>query len=69
MKSMLGERVRKRRLALGLSVQEVARRANVSASYIYAIEAGVRGSQIAKLARVAEALDIDLAALYRSGDK
>ncbi|MCY0869064.1 MAG: helix-turn-helix transcriptional regulator [Firmicutes bacterium] len=69
MKSVLGERVRERRLALGLSVQEVARRAKVSASYIYAIEAGVRGSQIAKLARVAEALDIDLATLYRSAGK
>ena len=64
MKRMLGERVKSRRLSLGLSVQDLASRAQVSASYIYAIEAGERGSHIDKLTRIALALGTDLMELW-----
>ena len=60
MKQTLAERVRERRLYLDLSVQELAKRARVSASYIYAIEAGSRGSHIDKIARIAQALEVKL---------
>ena len=60
MKETLGERVRQKRVSLGLTVQELADRAEVSASYIYAIEAGVRGSRIEKLTRIAKALEMSL---------
>lgn len=64
MKETLGQRVKERRLSLGLTVQELAGRARVSASYIYAIEAGVRGSHVDKLARIAKALETTLLDLW-----
>ncbi len=64
MKETLGERVREKRISLGFTVQELATRAQVSASYIYAIEAGVRGSRIEKLTRIAKALDISLLEIW-----
>lgn len=60
MKETLGQRVKDRRLELGLTVQELAQRAGVSASYIYAIEVGARGSHVDKLVRIAEALGVSL---------
>ncbi|MHB1627706.1 MAG: helix-turn-helix transcriptional regulator [Bacilli bacterium] len=64
MKATLGGRIRERRLMLGLSVKELAKRARVSASYIYAIESGERGSHIDKLARIAQALETSLVELW-----
>ncbi len=64
MKQTLGERVKERRQLLGLTVQELAKRAQVSASYIYAIEAGERGSHIDKLTRIAHALDTNIIELW-----
>ncbi|MCI0182571.1 helix-turn-helix transcriptional regulator [Sulfoacidibacillus ferrooxidans] len=64
MKEALGVRVRERRLKLGLSVQELAIKAQVSASYIYAIESGIRGSHIEKLSRVARALETTVNELW-----
>lgn len=64
MKATLGQRVKERRLMLGLSVQELAKRARVSASYIYAIEAGVRGSHVDKIARIAQALNTNLLEIW-----
>lgn len=40
------EKMKQRRLLLQRSVADVAREAGVSVSYIYAIEAGTRGSSI-----------------------
>lgn len=64
MKSTLAQRVKQRRLEYGLSVQELARKAKVSASYIYAIESGARGSHIDKITRIAQALEVPLTALW-----
>lgn len=63
----LGERLKRLRKDRHLSVRELARLANVSVSYIYAIESGVRGSNITKLELIAEALQIPLSALW-TGD-
>ncbi len=60
----LGERIQTQRQSLGLSVAELAKRACVSVSYVYAIEAGHRGSQIRKLAQLARALDLAPAELW-----
>jgi len=49
---------------LGLTVKELAKRAKVSASYIYAIESGERGSHIDKLARIAQVLETSLVELW-----
>ena len=64
MKETLGHRVRELRLQNGLSVQELARMAKVSASYIYAIEAGSRGSHVDKLTRIAQILGTNLTDLW-----
>lgn len=56
----LSMRVRDARIKGGLSVKELAEKANVSASYIYAIESGARGTHIDKLSRIANALGISL---------
>lgn len=60
----LGLRVRDARLKSGLSVKELAEKASVSASYIYAIESGARGTHIDKLSRIAKVLDITLQDLW-----
>ncbi|MBX5437039.1 MAG: helix-turn-helix transcriptional regulator [Alicyclobacillaceae bacterium] len=64
----LAGRVRHYRSAQKLTVRELARRAGVSVSYIYAIEAGVRGHNIVKLERVAAALGVPLSALWDGSD-
>ena len=60
MSNSLGERVRQKRLSLNLTVQELAQKADVSASYIYAIESGQLGSRIEKLSKIAKALETSL---------
>jgi transcriptional regulator with XRE-family HTH domain len=53
-------RIKQLRKAQGMTVRELAERAGVSPSYIYAIESGTRGSQIKKLAAIAKALGVPL---------
>ena len=61
----LGLWVRTKRLEQGLKVKELAEQAHVSANYVYAIEAGHRGSRLAELAMVARALGSTLAELWQ----
>ncbi|WP_235587020.1 helix-turn-helix domain-containing protein [Ferroacidibacillus organovorans] len=65
MKSGLGARMKERRKQIGMSVQELALRSRVSVSYIYAIEAGSRGSHIDKLTRIAQALGMTIDELWK----
>ncbi|GMA51524.1 hypothetical protein GCM10025857_28810 [Alicyclobacillus contaminans] len=60
----LAERVKHYRLKQHLSVRDLAQRANVSVSYVYAIESGQRGHNIVKLERIAKALGVPLSALW-----
>lgn len=62
----LSQRLRYYRSIRGLSVRELAKRAGVSVSYVYAIEAGVRGHNIVKLERLCEALGVNLSDLWTS---
>jgi transcriptional regulator with XRE-family HTH domain len=64
----LGARLKYYRTKENLTVRELAKRAGVSVSYIYAIEAGSRGHHIVKLERLAEALDVPLSELWK-GEK
>jgi len=52
----LGQRVRSLRLAAGQSLQELARRSDLSARFLSEIEAGRGNISVARLARIAEAL-------------
>ena len=62
--SGLGERVRKRRKALGLTAKSLAKAAGVSTSYISQVERGHQEDpSLPALRRLAEALKMDLHAL------
>jgi transcriptional regulator with XRE-family HTH domain len=60
----IGMQLKKLRKTTGLSVKELAERAGVSQSYIYAIEAGSRGANATKLSSIANALGVPVADLY-----
>lgn len=61
----LGEAIRVRRLALGLSQEEVAAKANVHRTYLSDIERGTRNITVGMLSQVANALQMNLAHLTR----
>lgn len=56
----IGDQIQYARLQHNLTIPELARRASVSISYLYAIEAGVRGSHIDKIWRIANVLSLSL---------
>jgi transcriptional regulator with XRE-family HTH domain len=61
----LGDVVRKRRLALDLSQEELAARAGVHRTYLSDIERGARNITITVLTRLAEALEVRVSRLFR----
>ena len=63
----LAGRLHAYRQAQQLTARELAKRAGVSVSYIYAIEAGDRGRNLFKLQRIADALGIPVSALWENG--
>lgn len=60
----LARRLKYYRRIRRMSVRDLAKTASVSVSYIYAIEAGARGSNASKLGQIAEALDVQLSDLW-----
>jgi transcriptional regulator with XRE-family HTH domain len=54
----LGKSVRKRRLALGLSQEALAERADLHWTYIGGIERGERNVSLVNIVKVAHALDV-----------
>lgn len=58
-----GRRVRARRMALGLSQEELAERAGLHRTYISSLEQGRRNVAVHNVVRLAEALDLDPADL------
>jgi len=64
----LGEAIRVRRQALGLSQEQVADKAGVHRTYLSDIERGTRNITVAMLNQVAMALDVELANLTRQAE-
>lgn len=60
---VFGQRVRARRSELGLSQEELASRADLHRTYISSLEQGRRNVAIHNIVRLAEALEVDPAAL------
>lgn len=56
----IGLRIKQRRQQLGLSLREVARRADVSASFLSQVERGESNTSLDSLRRIAEALDVPI---------
>ena len=57
-RAQLGATVRKRRLALGLSQEQLAERANLHWTYIGGIERGERNVSLLNIVKIARALNI-----------
>lgn len=55
-KTILGENVRRRRLAAGLSQEELAERAGLHRTYVSSIERGQRNVAVENIYAIAEAL-------------
>ena len=58
--SEIGERVHQRRVELGLSIRELARRSDLSASFISQVERGKVNVSVDSLQRIAEQLNISI---------
>nr|NNM91572.1 helix-turn-helix transcriptional regulator [Bacilli bacterium] len=56
----LGQIIDQKRNERGLSIQQLARMAGVSSSYLYAIEADLRGSKFVHIAKIAKVLGLSL---------
>lgn len=55
--AQLGRQLRTRRLLLGLSQSEFARRLDVSTTYVQSVEAGRSNITVGQLARICDGLD------------
>ncbi len=64
----LGRQIRARRLALGLSLREMAARTDLSPSFLSQLERGLARPRITSLHRVARTLGTTAQALLASGD-
>lgn len=60
----LGASIAKRRMELGLSQEDLARKSQVHRTYISDVERGVRNVSILTLERITDALGIPLGALF-----
>lgn len=63
-----GIRVREIRTQKGLSQEELARLAKIDRTYIGGIERGERNAGIKNVWRIADALDVPAAELFREGN-
>lgn len=64
----LGQNVRKRREALGLTQEALSDKAGLDQTYISGIERGIRNPGIINIAKLAKALKISTAELCRGVD-
>lgn len=64
-----GERVREFRAQKGLSQEELARLAKIDRTYIGGIERGERNAGIKNVWRIADALGVPAADLFREGER
>lgn len=58
---LLGQRIRERRKALGMTQEDLAAQANIDRSYIGGVERGTRNLTFTVLCQICEALDCDVA--------
>jgi len=57
-RKLLGTAIRKRRLALGLTQEQLAEKADLHWTYVSGIERGIRNVSIVNLFHIAMALDV-----------
>jgi transcriptional regulator with XRE-family HTH domain len=66
-KKLIGLRIKELRQAMGLSQEEVARRADIASSHLSSIELGKENSKIETLFRLSKALNVELWELLNYG--
>ncbi len=64
-KARFGHRLRELRQALGISQEELAFRAGLHRTYVSSAERGQRNVSLVNLEKLARALEIDIADLFR----
>ena len=64
-KHVLGRAIRSRRLALGLSQEKLAERANLHWTYIGGIERGERNVSLLNIVKIAKALEVTASDLLK----
>lgn len=69
LKPQLGERLRARRQALGLTINALAERAGVSPRYVVLAEHGEANLSLEKLAQLGQALDVPITWLVSAGPR
>lgn len=62
--NVIGDNIRKNRLLLNISQDQLAFEAGLSREFINKVEAGKHNISIIKLERIAEVLNIDLVSLF-----
>src|SRR2546427_11006103 len=67
--SQIGRRVRARRTSMGWTLKQIAERSGVSSRFLSDLEAGKGNISVARLADVAQALDVPLVSLLPSDEK
>lgn len=65
----LGTAIRQRRVAQGLSQEDLAERANLDRTYISMVERAARNISVGALDRVAEALEIRASQLVQQAER
>ncbi|MDI4655359.1 helix-turn-helix domain-containing protein [Xanthobacter autotrophicus] len=68
-RARVGQNVQKVRRDKGLSQEELAHRANIHQTYLSGVEGGKRNPSVLVLARIANALEIDIIDLFRTHGK
>lgn len=61
----LGKKISELRLELGITQEELAFRANISPSYMSAIERGITDSTVSTVKRLAKALQIEMNEIFK----
>src|SRR5437867_11177156 len=67
--SQIGRRVRARRTSMGWTLKEIAERSGISRRFLCDLEAGKGNISVARLADVAEALDVPIVSLMSTDDE
>ncbi len=65
----LGQNVRKRREALGLTQEALSDKAGLDQTYISGIERGLRNPGVINIAKLAKALEISMAEICKGVDE
>ena len=67
-RNLIAKNIRKHRLRLDLSQEDLAERANLHRTYIGSVERGERNISIDNIERIAAALEIEITMLFESND-